>query len=96
MVVSPEFDDRQPETVEVHELTQPRPSAVTEAHDVAAVGLVPGEFFPRVLRAASRLVEVVVDTELLVALDEEGVESWNPTQKPCLSASRMASANPFS
>jgi hypothetical protein len=39
------------------------------------VGLVPGESLPWVLRATNRLVEVVVDSGILVPLDEESVEA---------------------
>ena len=58
MVVGPEFDGRKPEAVDVHEFPQPRPGAVVEAHQIAAMRRVPGKFFPWVLRATCRLVEV--------------------------------------
>ena len=75
VVVGPELDGRKADAVDVHEFPQPRPGAVIEAHQVAAVGLVPGEFLPWILRATGRLVEVMVDSGILVALDEEGVEA---------------------
>lgn len=75
MVVGPELDGWQPEAVDVHELAHPWPRAVVEAHQVAAVHLVPGEFLPRVRGAPGRLVEVVVDSGILVTLDEKRVKA---------------------
>ena len=37
VVVSPELDGRQPESAGVYELAHPRPCAVIEAHEIAAV-----------------------------------------------------------
>src|ERR1019366_8495783 len=82
MVVGPNLDGWQPEAVDVHELPQPWPGAVVEAHQVTAVGLVPGEFLPRVRGAPGRLVEVVVDAWILVALDEERVEPGTRARRP--------------
>ena len=82
MVVGPELDGRQPETADVHQLPRPRPGAVIEAHQVTAVGLVPGEFLPGVLGAARGLVEVVVDARILVALDEERLEPRSRGRSP--------------
>src|ERR1039458_4015417 len=75
MVVSPELDGRQPETIGIHELPQPWPGAVIEAHQITAVSLVPSEFLPRVRRATGGLVEVVIDSRILVTLDQERVEA---------------------
>src|ERR1019366_6002143 len=75
VVVGPKLDGRQPETAGVHEFPQPWPGAVIEAHQVTAMGLVPGEFPPRVRGAPAGLVEVVVDSRILVALDQERVEA---------------------
>jgi hypothetical protein len=46
------------------------------------MGLVPGQFRPRVLRAAGRLVQIVVDSWILVALDEERVEARSRARRP--------------
>src|ERR1035438_5047642 len=59
-----------------------RDAAVIEAHQITAVGSVPGEFLPRVLRATGRLVEIVVDPWILVALDEERVEAGARARRP--------------
>src|ERR1039458_4398338 len=75
VVVSPELDGRQPETIGIHELPQPWPGAVIEAHQIRAVSLVPSEFLPRVRRATGGLVEVVIDSRILVTLDQERVEA---------------------
>src|ERR1035438_8411891 len=75
MVVSPDLDYRESETAGVHVFSQPWPGAVIEAHQVTAVGLVPGEFLPRVRCAPGGLVKVVVDSRILVTLDQERVES---------------------
>lgn len=69
-VVGPDLDGREAAAVYVQ---QPRPSAVVKAHQVVAVGLVPGEFLLWVLRAPSRLAEVVADARVLGALDDERV-----------------------
>src|ERR1039458_5733613 len=82
MVIGPELDCREPETAGVHELPQPWPGAVIEAHQITAVGSVPGEFLPRVLRATGRLVEIVVGPWILVALDEERVEAGARARRP--------------
>src|ERR1035438_3391963 len=65
MVVSPDLDYRESETAGVHVFSQPWPGAVIEAHQVTAVGLVPGEFLPRVRGAPAGLVEVVIDSRIL-------------------------------
>jgi hypothetical protein len=75
VIVSPELDGRKPEAVDVHELAHPRPRAVVDAHQVIAVGLVPGELLPRVGGAPGCLVEVVVDARILAALNEERVKA---------------------
>lgn len=72
----------QPEAVDVHELPQPWPGGVVQAHQVAAVHLVPGEFLPWVLCAAACLVEVVVDSRILIALDQERVEAGAGARGP--------------
>jgi len=82
VVVGPELDGRQAETAGVHEFPQPWPGAVIEAHQVTAMGLVPGQFRPRVLRAAGRLVQIVVDPWILVGLDEERVEARSRARRP--------------
>ena len=82
MVVGPQLDHRKPESVNVHEFPQPRPRRIVQAHEIAAVRLVPGEFRPGVPCAAGRLVEVVVDAGVLVALDEERVEPGTGAGRP--------------
>ena len=67
VVVGPELDGRQPEAVDVHELAHPWPRGVVKAHQISAMGLVPGEFLPWVLRAPGGLVEVVVDARIPVS-----------------------------
>ena len=74
-VVGPELDGRQAEAVDLDELAEPRPRGVEEAHQIAAVCLVPGEPVPRVLGAADGFVEVVVDPRILVALYQERVKA---------------------
>src|ERR1035438_332737 len=75
MVVSPDLDYREPEAAGVHVFPQPWPRAVIEAHQIPAVGLVPSEFLPRVRGTPAGLVEVVIDSRILVALDQECVEA---------------------
>src|SRR5579883_3515576 len=82
MVVGPELDGGQAEAVDLHELTQPRPRRVIQAQQVAAVRLVPGEFLPRIRRAADGFIDVVVDARILVALDQERVEAGTRTRCP--------------
>ena len=51
-------------------------------NSTVAVGLVPGEFLPWVLRAPAGLVEVVVDSRILETLDQERVGARSRARGP--------------
>ena len=82
MIVGPNLDGWKPKAADVHKVAQPWPRRIVEAHQITAVRLIPREFLPRVTRAPGRLVEIVVDPRILVALDEERVEAGAGARGP--------------
>jgi hypothetical protein len=67
MVVSQSLMTGSPRWLMFTNSRHPRPRAIVKAHRIAAVGLVPGQFRPRVLYTAGRLVEVVIEARILVS-----------------------------
>ena len=77
MVVGPELDRGQPETVDVHELPGPRPAMGGPSDSGNAPD--PGVFFPWVVAQRVALAEC---GRFLILVNEEGIEASCRTRRP--------------